>query len=201
MGRHPDGRVERFLGIGPWSGDWGGGRGIVLTAVAAAVRAADGRGPATALADRLVHVFGMPVDEVAFAAHHDRIAQADLLSFSPVVFDTAHAGDEVARQIVTRMGDEVVSFAAALLRRMQLTDGDPDVVLGGSVLQAEDTIVMDRVRAGLAEVAPNARIRVLDVAPVAGALVAALELAGSTADQTATARQELRRIPSRTLTT
>jgi hypothetical protein len=77
---------------------------------------------------------------------------------------------------------------------MQLTDGDPDVVHGGSVLQAEDSIVMDRVHAGLAEVAPDARIRVLDVAPVAGALAAALELAGSRPDQVATARDELRRI-------
>jgi hypothetical protein len=60
---------------------------------------------------------------------------------------------------------------------------------------------MDRVRAGLAEVAPNARIRVLDVAPVAGALAAALELAGATPDQAATARQELRRMSGRTLAT
>jgi N-acetylglucosamine kinase-like BadF-type ATPase len=180
IGRHPDGRVERFHGIGPWSGDWGGGDGIVVSAVAAAVRAGDGRGPATALADRLVAAFRMPVDDLAFAAHHSRVAHSELLAFVPVVFDTAHAGDAVARQIVERMGDEVVSFAAALVRRMQLTDGDPDVVLGGRVLQAADSIVMDRVRAGLADVAPKARIRVLDVAPVMGALAAALELAGST---------------------
>jgi N-acetylglucosamine kinase-like BadF-type ATPase len=188
MGRHQDGRVERFLGIGPWSGDWGGGRGIVQSAVAAAVRAGDGRGPATALAERLVHAFGMPVEEVAFAAHHDRLTQSELLSFAPVVFEAAHAGDDAARQIVERMGDEVVSFAAALLRRMQMTDGDPDVVLGGRVLQAADRLVMGRIRSGLAEVAPNAQIQVLDVAPVAGALAAALELAGSTRDQVATAR-------------
>jgi hypothetical protein len=71
---------------------------------------------------------------------------------------------------------------------MQLTGGDPDVVLGGRVLQAEDSFVMDRIRAGLADVARDVRIRVLDVAPVVGALAAALELAGSTPDQVATAR-------------
>ena len=122
MGRHADGRdgavprhrpVERRLGRGL--------RQSSVSAVAAAVRAGDGRGPATALAERLVETFGMPVEEVAFAAHHDASTQAELLSFAPVVFETAHAGDDVARQIVERMGDEVVSFAAALLRRMQLT--------------------------------------------------------------------------------
>lgn len=188
IGRHPDGRVERFLGLGPWSGDWGGGDGIVRSAVAAAVRAGDGRGPATALTERIVATFAMPVEEVAFAAHHGRLSPAELRAFGPVVFATAHAGDEVARRILERTGEEVVSFAGALLRRMQLTDADAEVVLGGRVLQIEDRIVMERIRAGLGGVAPKARLRVLDVAPVAGAVAAALETAGATPDQMLSAR-------------
>ena len=188
VGRYPDGRVERFLGIGPWSGDWGGGDGVVTSAVAAAVRAGDGRGPATVLAARIVETFGMDVESVAFDAHHGRIDQQRLLSLTPVVFAAAHEGDAVARQIVRRVGDEVVSFAAALIGRMALADTDVDVVLGGRVLQAEDDLVMERIRTGLAAVAPAARIQVLDVPPVAGALSSGLELAGSTADQVLAAR-------------
>ena len=52
LGLAPDGREARFLSFGPVSGDWGGGRDIGLAALAAAVRAADGRGPATAAARR-----------------------------------------------------------------------------------------------------------------------------------------------------
>jgi N-acetylglucosamine kinase-like BadF-type ATPase len=177
LGRHPDGRLERFLGIGPWSGDWGGGSGVVLSAVAAAVRAGDGRGPATALRERIADTLGMPAEEVAFGAHHGRIDEHRLLSLAPVVFETAHAGDDVACRIVERLGDEVVSFAAALLRRMELTGSDPDVVLGGRVLQARDPLVMARVTSGVAAVAPGARVQVLDVAPVLGALAAALDIA------------------------
>jgi N-acetylglucosamine kinase-like BadF-type ATPase len=179
IGRHPDGRLERFLGIGPWSGDWGGGDGIVVAAVGAAVRAGDGRGPATSLSARVVASFGMPVDEVAFAAHHGRIAESDLLRFAPVVFEEAQAGDEVARRIVQRLGDEVVSFAAALVHRMGLADSDPDVVLGGRVLQAGDALLTERVASGVRAVVPAARLHVLDVPPVAGALASALELAGA----------------------
>lgn len=191
VGRHPDGRVERFLGIGPWSGDWGGSDGVVRSAVAAAVRAGDGRGPATTLAKRIVTDLGMPVDDVAFAAHHGRIDFAQLLSFAPVVFEEAHAGDDVARQIVERLGDEVVSFAAALIARMDVAAADVDVVLGGRVLQAQDGLVMERIRSGLAAVAPAARIVVLDVAPVAGALASALEQVSATPADIAKARAYL----------
>lgn len=191
VGRHPDGRVERFLGIGPWSGDWGGSDGIVKSAVAAAVRAGDGRGRDTTLAARIVDEFDMPVEDVASAAHHGQLEFGRLLSFAPVVFDEAHAGDEVARQIVERVGDEVVSFVAALVHRMDLASADFDVVLGGRVLQAQDSLVMQRIRSGVAAVAPAAQLRVLDVPPVAGALAAALDLAGARSDQVEKARAHL----------
>jgi N-acetylglucosamine kinase-like BadF-type ATPase len=191
VGRHPDGRVERFLGIGPWSGDWGGSEGIVRGAVAAAVRAGDGRGPATSLAARLVTEFGMPVEDLAFAAHHRRIEFGRLVSFAPAVFEEAHGGDDVARELVERVGDEVVNFAAALARRMDLAAADVDVVLGGRLLQVQDPLMMQRIRSGLAAVAPAARIQVLDVAPVVGALAAALELGGVPAARSAGARAYL----------
>lgn len=191
VGRYPDGRVERFLGIGPWSGDWGGSEGVVRSAVAAAVRAGDGRGPATTLSARIVAEFAKPVEDVAFAAHHRRIDFAKLLSFAPAVFEEAHGGDDIARQIVERVGDEVVSFAGALVQRMDLAADDFDVVLGGRVLQAQDNLVMARIESGLAAVAPNAAITVLDVPPVTGALASALELAGATPTQVATGRAYL----------
>lgn len=188
IGRHPDGRVERFLGIGPWAGDWGGGDGLVVAAVGAAVRAGDGRGPATSLSARIVQQFGMPVDQLAFAAHHDRVPEADLMAFAPVVFEEAATGDQVARGLVDRLGDEIVSFVSALLHRMDLADSDPDVVLGGRVLQARDPLLMERIAAGVRAVAPAGRLRVLDVPPVAGALASALELAGAGPDEITRAR-------------
>jgi hypothetical protein len=55
------------------------------------------------------------------------------------------------------------------------------------MLQAQDPIVMARIRDGLAGIAPAARMHVLDVPPVVGALASALELAGAAPDQVATA--------------
>jgi N-acetylglucosamine kinase-like BadF-type ATPase len=188
VGRYRDGRTERFLGIGPWSGDWGGGDGVVRSAVAAAVRAGDGRGPATILRERIQEAFGMDVDAVALDAHHHRIEQARLLALTPLVFAAAHAGDAVATEIVQRVGDEVASFAGALLRRMDLMDADPEVVLGGSMLQAQDPLVMSRARIGITAVAPAAQLRVLDVPPVLGPLASALTIAGANAEAISRAR-------------
>ena len=49
----PDGRTARFDALGMISGDWGGARAVGEAGLAAAVRARDGRGPATTL-ERLV---------------------------------------------------------------------------------------------------------------------------------------------------
>jgi len=58
LGLAPDGREARFLSFGPVSGDWGGGRDVGLAALAAAVRAADGRGPRTVLERRCPRTSG-----------------------------------------------------------------------------------------------------------------------------------------------
>ena len=47
VGRARDGRVARFAGLGEIAGDRGGGSGLGMWGLGAAVRAVDGRGPAT----------------------------------------------------------------------------------------------------------------------------------------------------------
>ena len=59
LGLAPDRREARFLSFGPVSGDWGGGVDVGLAALAAAVRAADGRGPRSALETAVPAHFGL----------------------------------------------------------------------------------------------------------------------------------------------
>src|SRR5947209_7904703 len=49
LGIAPDGSRARFPALGAITGDWGGGEDLGLSALGAAVRARDGRGPATVL--------------------------------------------------------------------------------------------------------------------------------------------------------
>ncbi|HJQ00376.1 MAG TPA: BadF/BadG/BcrA/BcrD ATPase family protein [Jatrophihabitans sp.] len=193
VGVHPNGREERFLALGDVSGDWGGGYSVGLAGLGAAVRAGDGRGPATVLRELLPRRFGDPDPEtMAIRLHREPDAERSLLALAPVVFSAASAGDPVACRIVERLADEVSNLATALLRRLALLGSDADVVLGGGTLQSGNGPLLDRIRSQLAVVAPNVVVRVLDTAPVTGAVARALDLAGAPATARERARAALR---------
>jgi len=195
VGRTADGRIERFLGLGAITGDWGGGWGVAVAGIAAAVRAGDGRGKPTVLRRRCVETFGAEAEEVAVAVHRREIAETRVFEFGPVVFAAADAGDEVAADLVRHLGDQVVDYVRALSGRMAVGSGEVDVVLGGAALQSGNEVLRSWIEEGARGVAPGARVQVLDVPPVAGALASALELAGAGPEAIARARDALRATP------
>ncbi|MFF0160644.1 N-acetylglucosamine kinase [Streptomyces sp. NPDC005263] len=179
---HPGGRSARFLSLGDITGDWGGGLAVARAGLGAAVRAGDGRGPATRLRQNLPGHFGLDsVELVALAVSGGDIPVTALHGLAPLVFATAADGDAVARGIVERLGDEIVVMVTALLRRLRLLRTPTPVVLGGGTLQNDQVLLRDHITARLATEAPMARPRVLDVPPVAGALREALLTAGAPA--------------------
>ncbi|HEY6749512.1 MAG TPA: BadF/BadG/BcrA/BcrD ATPase family protein [Mycobacteriales bacterium] len=171
VGVHPSGRTAGFLALGDYSGDTGGGISIGVQGLAAAMRARDGRGPATVLTTALPARLGMrrPRD-IVMAVHSGALRYEDLHQLAPAVFAAA-GSDEVAAGIVAGFADEVAVMATALIRRLHLTRSDVEVILGGGTLQAADRAVVDRIGTGVTAVAPRAQVGVLEVAPVFGALV------------------------------
>lgn len=175
VGRSPDGREARYPSLGSISGDWGGGLGIGSAALFAAVRARDGRAPRTEL-ERLVPVrFGLrrPLD-VTMALYRDRLPRERLADLAPDVFAAAPT-DEVARGIVTRLADEIVTMAAATMRRAGILRRHPPVVLAGGIFRTQDADFHGRIREGIAAAAPGARIACLDAPPILGAALLALD--------------------------
>jgi N-acetylglucosamine kinase-like BadF-type ATPase len=180
VGIHPSGRIARFLALGDYTGDLGGGQHLGIQALGAAVRHRDGRGPATALTTAVPAHFTMRTpEEVAIAVHANEIAYADLHVLAPVVLATAAAGDPVARSLLTGFADEVAIMALALIRRLRLVRADVEVILGGSVLRSADTSVIERIVAAIVAIAPRARVNVLTLPPVFGALVEAYDQVGA----------------------
>lgn len=178
----PDGRVVRFAAIGRIAGDWGGGSGLAEEALWHAARAEDGRGPATELASALPGHFGLPTMAALIEAMHlDRIGVDRRLEATPVLFEVAAAGDEVARQVVRRQAEEVVVMATAVLRRLDLLDEPADLVLGGGVLTAGHALLMDRIDELLAAAAPKVVQRLVRMPPVAGAALLGLDATGAPA--------------------
>lgn len=180
VGVGPDGEVARFLSLGDYTGDWGGGHAIGMAGLGAAIRAGDGRGPDTKLRDVIAARLQRPdVETVAIAVHRRELSYSELLTLSPVVFQCATEGDEVAIGIVRRLGAEVATMAIALLKRLRLLTAETDVVLGGGTLQSGNRVLLDDIESRLFEAAPSACVRVLQVPPVTGPLIDALTLAGA----------------------
>jgi N-acetylglucosamine kinase-like BadF-type ATPase len=176
VGLGPHGEVARFPALGAISGDWGGGHDVGMAGLGAAVRAVDGRGPATVLTEMVPAHFGLP-DAVAVmtAMHIGELDERRVLELPPTVFTAARGGDQVAGEIVLRLAGEVVAHAVAAIRRLGLRDSDPDIVLGGSLLRAGLPLLDDAVRAGVLTVAPGAVVSHVAVAPVVGAASLVLE--------------------------
>jgi N-acetylglucosamine kinase-like BadF-type ATPase len=176
LGIAPDGRTVRFAALGSISGDRGGGRGLAMAGLGAAVRGRDGRGPRTSL-ERLVPAhfgLGRPGD-VTRALYLGRLPEARLGELSAVVFAAAGEGDRVARSIVDELADEAVTWAVAAIRRLHLTRRDVPVALAGGVFSTADVPFLERIRAGVRRVAPAARIEPLSAPPVLGAALLGLD--------------------------
>ena len=176
VGVAPDGRVTRYLALGTISGDWGGGAGLGLEVLWHAMRAEDGRGPDTALTGYLTSYFGVErVEEITLGIHKGKIGEDDLIGLAPMLLQASSDGDPVARTVVNRLADEIAVMAITAMRRLDLTGLATPVILGGGIITARNPLLMDGIARQLAEAAPHAKVRVIDVPPVVGAALLGLD--------------------------
>lgn len=179
VARH-EGRTLRFPSLGPISGDWGGGLQLGLSAMSAAARDADGRGPRTELTPAILAHFGAPrVVDLIERLHFGDIAQTRLAEMSPVVFGLAREGDAVATALVDRLGDEVAAYIAAALSELELTGSSVPVVLGGSILAARHEEFEERIRSRVRAVAPRVDFVHVSEPPILGAVLLGLDAVGA----------------------
>ncbi len=190
VGMRPDGRTARFPALGRISGDWGGGWGLAEEALWHAARAEDGRGAPTTLTHTLPAHFGLPTMYALIEALHlEHIAPTRRHELTPVLFATAASGDPVARAVVDRLADEVVTMATVALTRLDLLEEAAPVLLGGGVLAARHPQLIDGIRDLLASRAPKAVPGVVTASPVLGAALLGLDAVGAPGEVRARLRQ------------
>lgn len=123
------GRIELVDGWGQWLGDEGSGAWIGQQGLRAALRAQDGRGPATTLCDRALEDFGaldqLPATLVAGGLVRSTAA------FAPRVLDAARDGDAVARDVVHAAAARLAETTLAAVRRCRSAGRTPVAVVGG----------------------------------------------------------------------
>jgi N-acetylglucosamine kinase-like BadF-type ATPase len=180
VGVAPDGETTRFLSLGDISGDWGGGRDLARDALWWAIRAEDGRGPQTELRAAVAAHFGLPtVRDVVLGVYHEKISGGDLHGLVPVLLSVAGRGDQVARDLVIRLANEICDMIMVAATRLRLTGTGVPVVLGGGLMTARDPLLSASITRRLAADLPHAAPRIVDVPPVAGAALLGLDHVGA----------------------
>lgn len=173
----PDRRHARFPSLGDVSGDWGGGLSVGIAALAAAIRARDGRGPRTSLERSVPQHFGYRTPEAVMrAVERGRLLKSRLGELPAIVFAAAASGDSASQVIIDRLVDELVCMALALSRRLRMSTSDPDIVLAGGLFRTRYPQLFEAVSEGIRSEIPNARLLRLSTPPVAGAVLLGLDM-------------------------
>ncbi|MEN3537376.1 BadF/BadG/BcrA/BcrD ATPase family protein [Microbispora sp. ZYX-F-249] len=180
VGVSPAGQVARFPALGRLSGDWGGGHHLGEEALWHAVRAEDGRGPATALTEAVRTCFGTAtVEEAVVGLHFGDLPGDRLHALVPPLLAAAADGDAVAGSLVERQAEEIALLGVVAMRRLGLLAVPCEVVLGGGVLTARHPLLTSLVERHYAERAPLARLVVTGVPPIVGAALLGLDRLGA----------------------
>jgi N-acetylglucosamine kinase-like BadF-type ATPase len=174
-GRSREGGTARAGGWGWALGDEGSGFAIGLAALQAMARAADGRGPRTALTKAILSHWSLPRPEMLVGrVYQTPFPRHAIASLAPLIETVAGEGDETATAILREAGRELAQAAAAVARALQLEDPIP-TALGGSVLTKGR-----RVRAALEEALGEWGLTLAPVEcvsdPAQGAVILAREL-------------------------
>jgi N-acetylglucosamine kinase-like BadF-type ATPase len=184
VGRRADGRTARFPALGTLTGDWGGGHHLADLTLWHAARGEDTRGPKTTLTEAVAAHFGAArVEDVSAAIHLGEIDKSRLEELTPVLFEVAEAGDEVAARVIAKQAREIISLARIAGERLGLLDKEHTIVLGGGVLAARRPLLHQAVQVGLASTAPRAVIEIVHDRPVTGAALLALDMWGAVTPQ------------------
>jgi N-acetylglucosamine kinase-like BadF-type ATPase len=193
----PDGRTARYLALGEFTGDWGGGHGLSMQAIWSASRAEDGRGPQTALLEGVRAFLGAAsMYDVQVGLHTGTIGWDRTLGLTSVLFEAAAGGDEIAVSLVRRLADEVCVMALAAMRRLGIEDQPLPVALGGGLLTARDPLLTAEITRRFAEEAPLASPRIVDIPPVAGAALLGLDHLGAPPAAEARLREAYLQVPA-----
>lgn len=146
FGEDAKGSRARAGGYGPLLGDEGSGFDIARKALVAALRAEDGRGPATLLADRFRQRFMLDrMTDMINLVYGDPapLGRAEVASLTGLVIEAAQEGDGIARELLRVAGRELGLAGAAVLQRLDWSGMASIPVTGsGSVFSAGNLLAL-----------------------------------------------------------
>jgi glucosamine kinase len=173
-GRGEDGRVERCGGWGMVVGDEGSGYALGCESLRAALRGADGRGPATELLPILLRALDLSSpDEIPSWA--GRAEKSEIAALAEHALAAARGGDGAAAGIVRAAAAELAAHAAALIHRLGPWRSPTPVVAHGGLTR--DATFAGALTAALSALGLPLEVRAAAADAVAGAVALAGEAA------------------------
>jgi N-acetylglucosamine kinase-like BadF-type ATPase len=173
-GRNAAGEAARAGGWGHMIGDEGSGYWIGREALAAVMRAADGRGPDTALAAEVLAYFNVAdVSRLPRIVYDREMPRMSVAALGPIVQTVAADGDAVAVRILERAADELGLGARSVTTRLEMRGDAFTFYLSGGVFRVVPWLA-DELPRRLVEVAPRSQVQILQQEPAAGAVWLAL---------------------------
>jgi N-acetylglucosamine kinase-like BadF-type ATPase len=169
-GRNAAGEAARAGGWGHMIGDEGSGYWIGREALAAVMRAGDGRGPDTLLTREILDVFEL--DDVSRLPRivYDRARPfVSVASLGPLVQRVSERGDTVATRILERAADELVLAASSVASRLEMRGDSFTFYLAGGIFPVAPWLA-GQLSGRLVEVAPRCRVELLEKEPAEGAV-------------------------------
>jgi glucosamine kinase len=172
------GATARAGGYGFLLADEGSGYWLGHQALRAAVRAADGRGPASLLRPILFEAMEVnAVSELVPRVYEKGLPKHRIAALAPLVQKAALQGDAVAASLLEQAALELALAARSVARQLSFGEEPIPVVLAGGVFKACPSLVEPL---GKSLGIPRAEPAVLTSEPARGAVALAIDLLGST---------------------
>jgi N-acetylglucosamine kinase-like BadF-type ATPase len=164
------GRAARAGGWGYLLGDEGSGFWIGRRALSAIVRAADGRAPATQLAELVMARLGLvrPSDLIRETYYRD-LRRTAIAGLAPLVQQARDNGDAVAAEILKQAAAELGAAASSVITRLGMRGDVFPTILAGSIFKAVPWLADDVIRL-MSEIAPRSHAELLGIEPAMGAV-------------------------------
>lgn len=179
-GRDWNGNEAHMTGCGPTFGEFGGSGSLVFRAMQSVSYEWGQRGPKTKLSEMFMREAGVSnLDDLLEGLSQGRFwFDADL---APKIFQTAEAGDEVAKECIAWAAGELASMVGGICRQLHFEKLECDVVMIGSMFKGGGLLI-EPFKAAVRKTTSAANFVKLQVPPVAGGVILAMELAGISAN-------------------
>lgn len=177
--RNAKGEELQYGGFGYLFGDGqGSGSDLAVHAFRTAVRSWEGREEYSILTKLVPETLGYESVQAMYddALDNGKRPPKDL---AKLMFEAAGQGDAVAIRILREAGFEHANSVNALIKRLGMQEETFDVVLIGSVMsRGSSPHMVDAIKEAVAKTAPNASVVRLNVDPVIGAVMSAMDSSG-----------------------